>query len=179
MKINQLKIAFIGGIHGVGKSRFSEMVGHALNIPCVSASDLITRQRNALAAVNKRVQNVDKNQDALIAAIESSLSEASRFILDGHFCVFDTAGVVHKIPIHTFQKLSPVAAVVLLDDVNQIERRLRERDKNVFPIETLEALQRAESAHAENVCRHLNIPLRLIRPDDQDKAVQFIRSHLN
>ena len=179
MKINEFRIIFVGGVHGVGKSEFSNMVSHTLGISHLSASELISQQRKAPAAISKRVQDVGGNQDALITAIESHPIDGRKFILDGHFCVFDSLGMIQKIPIETFRKLAPVAVVVLLDEVDQIQERLRIRDKKNSQPELLKQLQNTEREHAEMVCSHLKIPMCLARSSEYERAIQFTTNHMN
>jgi adenylate kinase len=178
-KINEFRIAFVGGIHGVGKSLFSSRASEILKIPRLSASELITQQRKAPAAINKRVQDVRENQDALISAIESHPINGRKFILDGHFCVFDSLDVIHKISIGTFRELAPVAVVVLLDEINRIQERLCVRDKRDIPLDVLNRLQISECDHAEMVCDNLKIPMCLAQPSKHETALQFMADHIN
>ncbi len=179
MKINEFKIIFVGGIHGVGKSQFSNRASQIFRIPHLSASELITKQRKSPAAINKRVEDVGDNQDALITAIESHSIKDTKFILDGHFCVFDSADIVQTIPIRIFQKLSPAAVIVLLDEVGRIQERLRLRDNGDFQSELLTKLQKTEREHAEFVCGNLKIPIFLALPSEHEAAIQFVTNHLN
>ncbi len=179
MKINEYRIIFVGGIHGVGKSRFIETASRIIEIPSLSASRLITDQRKSPAAIKKRVQNVEENQDALISAIESHPIDGKKFILDGHFSIFDSSDLIRKIPIETFQKLAPAAVVILLDDVDQIQKRLWLRDKRSFQPDLLNKLQQAEREHAENVCRQMEIPLFPARPAEHETAIQFMADCLD
>jgi adenylate kinase len=178
MNIKEFGIIFIGGIHGVGKTDFSAKASKALDIPCLSASKLIADQRNAPAAINKRVQSVEKNQNALITAIESQNIRGKNFLLDGHFCVFDSTDFVKKVPFGTFRTLAPVAIIVLHDDVDRIRERLQKRDKRTFSTELLNRLQETELEYANEVCNLLKIPMCQARTSEQDKAVRFAASHL-
>lgn len=173
MHINEFKILFIGGIHGVGKTVFSERASRMLKIPRLNASTLITEQRKAPAAINKRVQSVEENQHALVTAIESSPIQGRQLILDGHFCVFDSSDAIRRVPLETFQTLSPIAVVVLHDDVNSIRERLEKRDNREFSFELLNGLQKAEIEHAAEVCNLLNIPLCSASASEHETAFAF------
>jgi len=179
MRINDIRIVFIGGIHGVGKTLFSERASKVVGVPRLSASTLITEQRKAPAAICKRVGNVGSNQTALIEAIESHPLQAKRIVLDGHFCVFDSSGSIVTVPTETFRRLSPVALVVLLEDVEVIQQRLRERDKGEFSVKVLTDLQNAERKHAEVVSRTLKVPLCLVGTSEHPKALEFVARHIN
>lgn len=174
MNIKDLRILFVGGIHGVGKTQFSTRTADDLNMTRLSASALITQQRNAPAAVNKRVHNVVENQGALIAAIEAQPIQSERILLDGHFCVFDVDDRIQRIPVKTFQELAPVGVVLLYDEVATIQVALRKRDGREFTTAVLKELQENEREHAEQICRSLEIPLHACRPTEYASARQFI-----
>ena len=177
MNINEFSIVFVGGIHGVGKTVFSERASQMLRIPRLNASTLITEQRKAPAAINKRVQSVEENQNALITAIESSPIQSKQFLLDGHFCVFDSSDLIKRVPSDTFRKLAPIAVILLFDDVCKIQERLESRDKRKFDFELLNGLQKAELEHAGEVCSLLKIPMCLASESEHDKALQFVVGH--
>jgi len=179
VKITEFKILFVGGIHGVGKSGLSNVATKELGIPRLSASELITQQTKAPAALNKRVQDVEKNQDALIAAIESISIKNPKFLLDGHFCVFDSSDTVRRIPLETFKTLGPIAVIVFFDDIDLIQERIRVRDGKVIRAELLDSLQQAEVNHAKEVCSVLKIPICLVRPTEHKSAMDFAKRHLN
>jgi adenylate kinase len=178
MKISELRIVFVAGMHGVGKTVFSERASQLLGVTRLSASELIAGYMGAPAAINKRVQNVKENQNALIEAIESRQLNDTRLILDGHFCVLDSSDLIQKIPIETFQGLAPVAAIVLCDDIGQIQKRLRIRDQAEFASGLLNDLQLAEIEHAEKVCSLLTIPICLAHTGEYEKALEFATRHL-
>lgn len=179
MKINEFKIAFVGGIHGVGKSSFSSEAARILKIPRISASTLITQQLKAPAAINKRVKDVAENQNALILAIEAQSDLGVSFILDGHFCVFNSSSHIQRISSETFRQLAPVSVVILTDEASAIRQRLNNRDHKDFPTEILDELQKAEISHAKTVCNQWNIPIFVARPSEHKVALDFIHKHLN
>jgi adenylate kinase len=134
---------------------------------------LITAQRNAPAAIDKRVSSVGDNQDALVKAIESSSIQTRQFLLDGHFCVFDTSDSIQRVPLQTFKTLAPVGVILLFDEVKRIQERLEKRERRKFSLELLESLQQAELEHADKVCKVLNIPLCSVAATEHDNAHQF------
>lgn len=179
MRINDIRILFIGGIHGVGKTLFSEQASKAVGVPRLNASTLISEQIKAPAAINKRVRNVEDNQTALIEALESHLLAAEQLLLEGHFCVFDLSGSIATVPTETFRKLSPVAVVLLLGEVELIQQRLLEREKREFSIKVLTDLQNSERKHAEDVCGTLNIPMCSVGTSEHPKGFEFVARHIN
>lgn len=171
-------LIFIGGIHGVGKSSFCSEIAAALNIQHFSAGELIRRQREVAALPDKRVFDVNGNQNLLVAAIEAlSIGEAS-VLLDGHFCVLNSSEEIVRIPIRTFEQLAPLAVLVISDDIRKIQERLRFRDRKNHSIEILQALQDAELAHANDVCSAIKTTLRRVQPDMLSNAKEFIAQQL-
>lgn len=179
MRNNDIRIVFIGGVHGVGKTLFAEKASQIVGVSRFSASSLISEQRKAPAAINKRVRNVGDNQTELIAAIEAQPIRAMQILLDGHFCVLDSSDAIRTVPIETFQQLAPVAVVVLLDEVERIQKRLQERDHREFSVRLLADLQNAEREHAEVVCKKLRIPICPACASESHKALEFVAKHIN
>lgn len=178
MKINEFQIIFVAGVHGVGKTVFSERLSRALGVPRLSASMLIAEHIKAPAATNKRVKNVEANQDALVAAIESHPINSKQFILDGHFCVFDSSDTVKKVSPEVFKTLAPVVVVLLHDEIQEIHKRLESREAKKFDIELLNRLQKTEIEHANEVCNLLDIPMFQALPSEHEQALCFAGEHL-
>lgn len=173
------KIVFVGGIHGVGKSHFSGSLSRQLGIPHASAGELISRQRKMSPRADKKVGDVSGNQDALITAILSSDLAGSPFILDGHFCLLDSAGKVSKIPLSTFQALAPACVLLLIESIEIVRTRLRARDQQEHPAELLEAMQQAEIAHAKGVCSDIGVTLEILNSSDIEKAQVLVTAALS
>lgn len=172
------KIVFVAGIHGVGKTGFVSNLARALKLPNASAGKLISDHKKVLSDTDKRVKDVTGNQDALIEAIRLSPLSGSTFILDGHFCVIDASGKVQKIPKATFEALSLICVVLLTNDIRVIQDRLRRRDDKEYLLETLMAMQKAETTHAQEVCSSLGIPLEIRTAPDIASARKFIGLNL-
>ena len=152
------KILFVGGIHGVGKSTLCDSICERMNVAHHSASELISKFGKVSHSANKRVTDVGKNQDVLIAATNEYLVEGRSYLLDGHFCLLNQNGEVVEIPLPTFKALSPVAIMVLFDDPNKIFARLKERDKEMYDIDSLCSFQLRELDYSESVASKLNVP---------------------
>ncbi|MCV6623477.1 MAG: ATP-binding protein, partial [Cellvibrionaceae bacterium] len=104
-------IFFVAGIHGVGKSTLCRKISERHSLPHYSASELIKRVRSGTYSTEKLAQNVGRNQDFLITAINEFVGEQA-IILDGHFCLFNKDREVEKIPSQTFTDLSPRAVIL-------------------------------------------------------------------
>lgn len=170
-------IAFIGGVHGVGKSTLSIAVAKTLQLSYASAGKLIAGAKSHSAASGKRVDDVDDNQNVLASAIEA-LPGSAPIILDGHFTVLDHLGEPSKIPEAIYSLLAPKCVVILTEDPKQIFERLFARDGKGIPVDTLEAMQRLEIGYGKQICARHSIPLQVGSPDEVDSATAFIRLHL-
>jgi adenylate kinase len=172
------ELFFVGGIHGVGKSSLCSKVASEFNLQHAIAGDLIRRHHEIAATVDKCVADVGKNQDALVNAIQAMPVQDTPVLLDGHFCVLDSAEEIIRIPIQTFKQLSPIAALVVYDDVERIQERLQNRDGRSYSTGKLAALQNAELAHAREVCFAIGVELLTLSFSMLPKATQFIAHKL-
>lgn len=152
------KIIFIGGVHGIGKTPLCKSVCTKFNVIHHSASKLITKYSHIKFPSNKRVENIKRNQDALICAINKYLDTNKNYLLDGHFCLLDQDGVVTKIPLSTFTVISPMAIILLHDDPSNICFRLQDRDGEIYDMDLLSSFQKQELHYSRLVATKLNIP---------------------
>lgn len=65
-----MRMIFISGVHGVGKSYFCDMVKKELGINAFTASQLIEKKKNRVFDSNKRIKDIDDNQRLLIESLE-------------------------------------------------------------------------------------------------------------
>ncbi|MEC8328152.1 MAG: ATP-binding protein [Pseudomonadota bacterium] len=172
------KLIFIGGIHGVGKSTLCNKLVSELKIPHYSASELITRAKKGLFTKSKTVENVTKNQDVLVAALDEFVDDPY-FILDGHFALFDVNHEVQLVPEETFVSIEPIALCVLTCDIKVVLERIAARDGFQHDKSAYEALSNKELANAKSIAQKLNIPV-FIHDTNNDilELIQFISSHL-
>lgn len=168
---------FISGVHGVGKTYFCDMVRNELGINAYPASQLIAEKKKAGFDSSKLVSDIDENQQYLLVAVEDLRQKEGDFILDGHFCLLDTSGVVTRIGVDTFTFLKPEAIILLTEKPEVISRRRKERDgKDVTP-ESIETFQNEEKKYAEEVAAQIGAKLFISTgSDDLLKAIDFIKS---
>lgn len=152
-------IIFIAGIHGVGKTTFSNELSEILQIKNFSASDLIRRKNQKLMFLDKRIEEVQSNQDILVSAINEYVTEEN-FILDGHFTLQNKNGTIDNIPNKTFRLLNPSLIILLSDQCGEILTRLNKRSSLArFSIENLEEMQSKEISQAYSIAKKLDIPI--------------------
>lgn len=153
---------FIAGVHGVGKSSFSNKLKIKLNLPHYSASNLIKIFDESLYFANKRITDINGNQDVLIKSISQNVTEDT-FILDGHFTLMKEDNNFEDIPIKTFKQLNIIQAILLLEQPEVIFERMKKREnKIVLSIDEIENMQQRELQHAQYVCNNLSIPLTIL-----------------
>jgi len=107
----------------------------------------------------KRVGDIPANQDVLVSALSDIAVDGAKYILDGHFSLFDSLGAVHPVPISTFIAINPAVLFVVVDEPEEIRLRLLLRDEDVYCPKELGAMQDAEVEHAIEVAKHIGIQL--------------------
>jgi adenylate kinase len=164
-------IIFVGGIHGVGKTTLCEHLCSKLNIEHHSASSLISKIKQVEFSSNKQTSDVKENQDDLIVAINKFLSPNKHYLLDGHFCLLDTHKNVIKIPKSTYTAMSPIAIILLHDDITNIYSRLAGRDKEHHSMDLLELFQEKEISYSKTISEDLGIPYLKANPFKEKEII--------
>jgi adenylate kinase len=157
------KILFVGGVHGVGKTYFCRGLVNDHGFVHYSASELIANQKKQSFDNSKRVAQVNENQYFLIRVIEELFIDDDEILLiDGHFCLFNQASQIVRIPEQIFGDLSPAGVILLVDHPESIYNRLISRD-HVSPLslDLIESLQQEEINHGKEVTLKLQIPFQL------------------
>lgn len=170
------KIIFISGIHGVGKDYIANILKKYSKINVYSASDLIKKYSEMDTDINKKVFNIESNQKNLINSIDIFIKD-ELFILLGHFCLFDKHYHIKKIDKEIFFTLNLKNIILIVDDVYNIQSRLKKRDNIFFTIELLEKFQNIEIEYANEIASLLNIPILKINNNDKnyDNIINFIK----
>lgn len=170
-----MKSILFSGVHGVGKGFFLDKVKPYIEgYKIYSASALIEKYKKSTDAGYKKVRDVKNNQDVLIKAIqEVRYQEKNCFILDGHLCVFDSAGEVVRIPEYFFIETG-IEGIILLQDYPQVIcDRISERDSNRISVHAIRLMQKEEKAYAKELNRKFKIPYMVITHECTEK--EFIK----
>lgn len=152
------EVVFVGGIHGVGKTTFCQALAKIMEINHYSASELIKRYNSELTFEDKKIKDVQKNQNALIASIEKFI-EYDSFILDWHFTLLNQSNHIIDVPLDTFGKLNIKKILLLVLNPELILKRLNSRSQNKITFELIEPLQKKEIKQAEYISKILNVEL--------------------
>lgn len=167
-------IHFIGGIHGVGKGTICSKVCEQTTLLHLTASELL--KWNEISAIdNKKVENIQNTQDRLITGLNNTIKANKSYLLDGHYCLFNTEGIVKKVPLETFEKIAPKSITVVTAKVDLIKQRLEKRDNNKYDFDVLENMQNTEKEYAKEIATHLNIPFIEIKNGDFQPLIDVIK----
>ena len=176
---NLHKIIFIGGVHGVGKTPLCKSVCTKFNVIHHSASKLIEKYSHIKFSSNMRVENINRNQEILIQAINKYLDINKNYLLDGHFCLLNQDGIITEIPLPTFTVISPVAIILLYENPSNIYSRLKNKGKKIYDMDLLTSFQEQELRYSRAVATKLNIPYLKTNPiTDREIIDKFIADML-
>ncbi len=168
------KIHFIGGIHGVGKGTICNKVCVQTGLVHLTASELL--KWNEISAIdNKKVENIQNTQNRLIAGLNNATKTNEFYLLDGHFCLFNAAGEVEKVPLVTFVKIAPKSITVVTAKVGLIKQRLEKRDDKAYDFNILENMQNTEKVYAKEIATYLNVPFIEIKNSNFQALIDVIQ----
>ncbi|ARO88760.1 AAA family ATPase [Nitrosospira lacus] len=172
-----MKVIFVAGIHGVGKTTGCMAVAEELGIPYYTASQIIKGEKaSAVVEQSKLVADIDENQRLLIQGV-SKLIKGGRFLLDGHFTIQrESDGGIQAVPVDIFRQLRIEGIVTYTDAPSKIAKRMQLRDGVLPSVGLLQAHQEAEIAHAKHVAAVLSVPLVVLQAFDTDGMKQAIIS---
>lgn len=176
--LNSKSVVFIGGIHGVGKTTICREISDQEDIVHLVASELIQSQMNCVYGTDvsseKKVRNIEDNQDLLISALDEMTIAGGKFMLDGHFVLFNKNEEVQKVPLATFEKIEPDKLIVITGEPDILQKRLLKRDGKVYLVEKLKEMQDQEVEYASFVAEKLGIPLKLIGYENKMAVADFV-----
>jgi adenylate kinase len=152
-------IAFIGGIHGVGKSTACKEICDEVQLIYLSASELLKWKDVNEDVQNKKVKDIQITQDKLLVGLENTIMENKSYLLDGHYCLLNRQNEIVKVPLDTFQKIRPVSLNLILGDINEIKSRLEKRDGRSYEKNLLQQMQDKELTYAKYLSNTLGVTL--------------------
>ncbi len=164
-------IIFVGGIHAVGKSTFAQQVkADNKKITLLSASDIIQWKDSK----EKIVEEVLDNQNLLVENLHKQIDIDKPYLLDGHFCLLNSEGNCENVPLQTFQDINPEMIILLVEDIDIVVQRLKERDSKCYDSKLIELLYENEMAWAHDVADKLGIELFTIKTSEYEKVKRVI-----
>ncbi len=167
-------VIFIGGIHGVGKGTICNKFCEQTDFVHITASEIL-KWNEISASDNKKVENIQSTQDRLIAGLDKTLKKNERYLLDGHFCLFNAEGEIEKVPMETFERIAPILIVIVIAKIDVIKERLEKRDNKSYDFDLLKSMQNSEMEYAQHVSSKLSVPFVEIKDGDYQPLIKIIR----
>jgi adenylate kinase len=171
-------VAFTG-LSGVGKSTLIKTLAASVPLEHLQASALIKEGRQAVgdAVITQdqlRLFDIDENQNLLIRGFRlKARAIMGLIILDGHTVIESDDGLT-RIDARVFGAIGIDSMIFLADDPEAIaQRRLNDpaRKRPVPRVDKLRLIQEVAREHASAICRTLDIPLHICRPDESTLIV--------
>lgn len=166
-------LIFVGGIHGVGKTTICLKAFVPFGYHCMTASSLISAYGRRIDK-NKRVDDIDDNQVALIEQLALEKKKHCRFILDGHFTLINSQGQIEPIDRSVFQGINPTQLILIQGDPKEIARRLAVRDGKEWDPVFVAIFQKEEEKYARLISKDLKKDLFVI--DNKGNLKSIIHS---
>lgn len=171
------RIIFIGGVHGVGKTFFCMKLSDRFVVDHVTASALIGRHVNK--STNKTMHDVGENQSILLKELDMLKLAGQTILLDGHFCLLNSAGKIQDIPLSVFEGISPVVIILLRNEPASIIERLSARDNQTYSLETITSMQDRELRRANSISQALGVPIKVLEPMiDVERAIREVAPYI-
>lgn len=171
-------VAFIGGIHGVGKSSICQQVCRELNMEYLSASELLQWKDINEDAKNKKVKDIPHTQNRLLLGLMNTVQNGKYYLLDGHYCLLNSSNEIEKIQLEVFKQINPFSLNLILGNISAVKKRLKKRDNKSYDYELLERLQNEELTYAKQLSKTLGITLNISTQDDYSELLISLRSIL-
>lgn len=159
-------IAFIGGIHGVGKSTICKQICDKLDIEYLSASEVLKWKEINEDFKNKKVENIASTQHRLIIGLTNTIQKNRHYLLDGHYCLLNSENSIVNIPLETFKKINPISLNIITGNIDEIKERLEKRDGKPYSFDLLEKMQVNELEYAKKLSISLGITLNIGTQND-------------
>lgn len=141
-----------------------------------TSSSLIAERKKVSFSVDKKIIDINDNQNYLLLAVEELKTKNSFFVLDGHFCLLDIEGNITRIPEQTFIDLKPEAIVLLTEKEEIIAERRMNRDGIEIDLAITRRFQEAEIDYAKEIAMRLGVPIKISKgAEDIQSTIEFIR----
>lgn len=170
---------FLAGAHGVGKTYLGRAIASHLSLQHVTASALIREERGRSTWTHdRRADDIDANQRALVAAVQRLVEDGNNLLLDGHFVLRDAAGDLAPLHRSVFAQLGLSGVLLIEVPVAVIAQRLADRPGTPPTDQEIGNLITAERDHAQSVCSEIGVPLVIMSSPTEEQLSQAITNLL-
>ncbi len=173
--MNDRKIVFVGGIHAVGKGTVCKDLAEKFNFEHLSASQVL-KWDEISDTKNKKVQNFTTTQNRLLTNLSKIVKPNVKYLLDGHFTLFNSNGEPEKIDETTFVGIQPESIILLTCEPKIIFERLKQRDDSIYKLDVLEKMQQIEVEHAKYISKKLEIPLFKVIDGNTNSVIEHLKN---
>lgn len=166
---------FVAGVHGVGKTFFSNRIKAELEIATYDASEIIAKEKNSEFSKDKKIKEPNLNQESLIRGVEKIKQREEQFLLNGHFCLLDSLGEIVPLEQSVFEQIAPEKIILLEEAPDIIIERRFVRDKEKLDSQFIQKFMEAEHVCAYRFAKEKGIPILTVVPSyDFERAIKFI-----
>lgn len=172
--MNDKRIVFVGGVHGVGKGTICKELAKQFDFLHLSASEVL--KWNEISDLkNKKVKDFITTQDRLLINLNLIIEPNKKYLLDGHFTLFNLDGQPKKIDESTFVGIKPKSIILCTCKPEKIYKRLKQRDNSIYKLSILEKMQKMEIEHAKYISEKLNMPLFTVVDGDASSTFDHLK----
>ena len=122
----------------------------------------------------KKVEDVPSNQNLLVENLQKLVDIDRPYLLDGHFCLMNSQDEIERVPMQTFQDINPEMIILLVEDLNVILQRLKERDDKRYDPKHIKLLLENEISWARNAADKLGVEIYIIKVSEYEKVKSVI-----
>lgn len=169
-------IAFIGGIHGVGKSSICKIICNEIDITYLSASDVLKWKEVTNDSIVKNVANIPSTQDRLLEGLKNTINGQTNYLLDGHYCLLNLNNEIVEVPFETFKEINPISLNLIIGNVADIKLHLEQRDNKQYDLELLKKMQDSEINYAKYLSKKLNVSLNIGKRNDFKSILNSLKN---
>lgn len=173
--MNDKKIFFIGGIHGVGKGTICKKISDTININSITASSLLKWEEvPESVGHNKKVNDIPDTQNRLLYGI-NQLNQGN-YLVDGHFCLLNSNEKIVGVSFEIFNSMNPINLALLVQEPRLIAERLYLRDGLKYDTNLISEMQETEITHAKTISDKLKIQLFIIENENIDPYIKVLKN---
>lgn len=171
-------LILVGGVHGAGKDFLINSIKDKIPFIHLSASKVLKWNEISPCSATKLVDSLVDTQERLVKNLRKAVkNNDSLYLLDGHFTLLNKNSEVMRVPADTFVQIAPMVLVVKTSLPKVISWRLQKRDRQIWEIDKVAEMQRAEIAYAHELAKKLKLPFYLIADGQENMLVEIILKH--
>ena len=139
------------------KERFVKRYLFQKKITHLSASKVL--KWNEISIKEKKLVNsLDTTQNRLIKGLNALIQNTETYLLDGHYCLLNSKSKPEKVSEKTFKIIDPKVMAIVIEDVEIIYERLKQRDGTKYSLSLLDEMQKMEINYAKYLSSKFSKP---------------------